>query len=142
MSTEDILSTDELSTTGLIVDDEEDFRYMMSLGVLGQCCRDVREIDSTDLPLAQVAERVRTALQANATIIFDGNYHDGTILDLIEELGTELEAKRARILVITAQDGLPGLIQRTYPTVGAFQKPIGIPEARAGIRSAVPFKRP
>lgn len=130
------------SSIGLIVDDEGDFRYMIALGVLGPCCGDVREIDSTDLPLSQVADRVRTGLQPNTTIIFDGNYHDGTILDLIEELGAELERLRIRILVITAQEGLPGLVQRTYPTIGALQKPIGIHEARAGVKSAVPFKRP
>lgn len=127
---------------GLIVDDEKEFRFLMNIGVLDQCCVDVKEIDSKDLPLSQVADQVRTVLQPNVTIIFDGNYHDGTILDLIEELGTELEDKRARILVITSQEGLPGLVQRVYPTVGALKKPVGIPEARAGVKSAIPFKRP
>lgn len=141
-NTEDlIMEIAGVDSTGIIVDDEADYRFMVAVGVLGHTCKKVEEIDSNGLSIAEVAERIRGVLEDRMTIILDGNYTDGNVLDLIGELGEDMERRQAQVWVITSQDGLPETVRETYPRVRAYQKPVDLFALREAVKRGIPFEK-
>ncbi len=133
----------KLFQRGVIVEDNVIDAMILTDGVVKQLCEELIVIDSTRLPLEEIAEKVRAVLTDNMLLTSDGNFpRYGDAIDLLTLLGPDLEAHGVRVCVNTAEDGLPERVTRLFPTAVAFLKPTSFEIMQDGISTCEPFKYP